>query len=129
MTVMDDFFFSLSSQMCTISTACESSNALSTPALHLQQGRRKVWGGGAIKVNSVQEACVKCFVVHILKFEILQITWKKMKQSTLSFHFFINKSSLLMLFILVFFMWFERFQILVCEPQSIWRKLLVLSWL
>ena len=31
---------------------------------------------GASKVNSVQEACVKCFVVLILKFEILQITWK-----------------------------------------------------
>ena len=28
-----------------------------------------------------------------------------------------------------FFMWFARFQILVCEPQCIWRKLLVLSWL
>ena len=27
-----------------------------------------------VKVNSVQEACAKCFVVHILKFEILQIT-------------------------------------------------------
>ena len=26
-------------------------------------------------------------------------------------------------------MWFGRFQILICEPQSIWRKLLVLSWL
>ena len=26
------------------------------------------------KVNSVQEACAKCFAVHILKFEILQIT-------------------------------------------------------
>ena len=26
-------------------------------------------------------------------------------------------------------MWFARFQILICEPQSIWRKLLVLSWL
>ena len=25
------------------------------------------------KVNSVQEACTKCFAVHILKFEILQI--------------------------------------------------------
>ena len=34
------------------------------------------------KVNSVQEACDKCFVVHILEFEILQITWKKMKQRT-----------------------------------------------
>ena len=26
------------------------------------------------KVNSVQEACIKRFAVHILKFEILQIT-------------------------------------------------------
>ena len=25
-----------------------------------------------IKVNSVQEACAKCFVVHISKFEIVQ---------------------------------------------------------
>ena len=25
------------------------------------------------KVKSVQEACVKCFSVHILKFEMLQI--------------------------------------------------------
>ena len=29
-----------------------------------------------IKVNSVQEACAKYFVVHILKFEILQTTQK-----------------------------------------------------
>ena len=28
------------------------------------------------KVNSVQEACAKCFAVHMLKFEILQTTWK-----------------------------------------------------
>ena len=28
------------------------------------------------KGNSVQEACAKCFAVHILKFEILQTTWK-----------------------------------------------------
>ena len=26
------------------------------------------------KVNSVQEACAKCFAVHISEFEILQIT-------------------------------------------------------
>ena len=26
-------------------------------------------------------------------------------------------------------MWFARFQILICEPQSIWRTFLVLSWL
>ena len=35
-----------------------------------------------IKVNSVQEACSKCSAVHMLEFEILQITWKKMKQRT-----------------------------------------------
>ena len=28
------------------------------------------------KINSVQEACDKCFAVHILEFEILQIIWK-----------------------------------------------------
>ena len=28
-----------------------------------------------------------------------------------------------------FSMWFARFQILICQPQSIWRKLLALSWL
>ena len=28
------------------------------------------------KVNSVQEACAKCFAAHNLKFEILQTTWK-----------------------------------------------------
>ena len=27
-----------------------------------------------VKVNSVQEACAKCFAVHKVKFEILQIT-------------------------------------------------------
>ena len=32
-------------------------------------------------------------------------------------------------FLFIFFMWFARFQILICEPQSIWRKLLVVSWL
>ena len=35
------------------------------------------------KVNSVQEeACAKCFGVHVLKFEILQITQKKNNQRT-----------------------------------------------
>ena len=32
-------------------------------------------------------------------------------------------------FLFCFFMWFARFQILICEPLSIWRKFLVLSWL
>ena len=33
-----------------------------------------------VKVNSVQEACIKCFAVHILKFEILQTTLTKQKK-------------------------------------------------
>ena len=33
------------------------------------------------KVNLVQEACAKCFAVHILKFEILQNTWKNKTKS------------------------------------------------
>ena len=36
-----------------------------------QYGLSRFQTGG--KVNSVQEACTKCFAVHILKFEILQI--------------------------------------------------------
>jgi hypothetical protein len=56
------------------------------------------------KVNSVEEACGKCFAVHILKFEILQITWKKWNKEhqTLSFQFFIDKSSTFMGFVLFF---------------------------
>ena len=83
-----------------------------------------------IKVNSVKEACAKCFVVHILKFETLQITWKNQTKnirplvlsfSTIDLAFWCILSCL--------FMWFARFQILISEPQSIWCKLLVLSWL
>ena len=29
------------------------------------------------KVNSLQEACAKCFAAHMVKFEIMQITLKK----------------------------------------------------
>ena len=52
------------------------------------------------KVNSVQEACAKCFVVHIFKFEILQITLKKLNKEhqTLSFQFFTNKVHILIFF-------------------------------
>ena len=34
-----------------------------------------------------------------------------------------------LMFVVLFFMWFARFQILRCEPQRICCKLLVLSWL
>ena len=61
------------------------------------------------KINSVQEACAKCFVVHILKFEILQITWKKWNKEcqTLSFQFFTNIFCILMLFVLFFHVVFK----------------------
>jgi hypothetical protein len=40
------------------------------------------------------------------------------------------KTKCLMFFVPCFnFMWFARFQILICGPKSIWRKLLVLSLL
>ena len=35
----------------------------------------------------------------------------------------------LVFFVSFFFMWFARFQILLCEPQSIWCNLLELSYL
>ena len=80
------------------------------------------------KVNSVQEACAKCFAVHMLKFEILQIKWKKRNKEhqTFSFQFCTNRISILMFSVLFFHV---VFKILISEPQSIWHKLLVLSWL
>ena len=40
------------------------------------------------KVSSVQEACAKCFAVHILKVEILQITWKKWNKLSIIVYLF-----------------------------------------
>ena len=47
---------------------------------------------GHAKVNSAEKACAKWFEVHILKFETLEITWKKWNKEhqTLSFQFFIK---------------------------------------
>ena len=52
----------------------------------------------------VDSACAKCFAVRILKFEILQITWKKWNKEhqTLSFQFFTNIFSILMFLVLFF---------------------------
>ena len=57
-----------------------------------------------IKVNSVQEACTKCFTVHIWKFEILQNTWKKWNKGhqTLTFQFFTNRFSIIVVFVNVY---------------------------
>ena len=83
-----------------------------------------------IKVNSVQEACAKCFAVHILRFEILQTTWKN-KTKNIKLLDLLTKNWKLRVWssLFYFFLWFARFQILICEPQSIWRKSPVLSWL
>mgnify|MGYP001263156255 CR=1 FL=1 len=43
-------------------------------AMNRWQNMLDTYYGVFFKVNSVQEACAKCFVVHILRFEILQIT-------------------------------------------------------
>jgi hypothetical protein len=55
------------------------------------------------KVNSVQEACAKCFAVQILKFEILQTTqknkWKCIKMQDLLIK---NKNKSLMSFVSFF---------------------------
>ena len=72
---------------------------------------------------SVQEACTKCFVVHILKFEILQIPWKKKNIRVLVFSFSsINHFD-------VSFVFSCGLQYFKSKTQSIWCKLLVLSWL
>ena len=39
---------------------------------HYNGGWNVYEGEFNLKVNSVQEACAKCFAVHLLKFEILQ---------------------------------------------------------
>ena len=42
-------------------------------------------------VNSVQEACTKCFAVHMLKFEILQTVRKNKTKSIKNLDLLINK--------------------------------------
>ena len=86
--------------------------------------------GMSIKVNSVQEPCAKCFVVHILKFEISQTTWKNKTKNIKMLDLLIKNWKLRAWCSLFhFFHVILRFQILIREPQRIWRKLLVLSWL
>ena len=66
------------------------------------------------KVNSAQEVYTKFFAVHILKFEILHITWKNGTKN-------ISFSSINLAFwyfLFYFFIWFARFQVLICETQA-----------
>ena len=82
------------------------------------------------KVNSVQQTCAQCFVVHILKFEISQTKWK-IKTKIIKMLDLLMKNWNLRVWCSLFPFFSHvilRFQILICEPHSIWRKLLVLSW-
>ena len=82
------------------------------------------------KADSVQEACVQCLAVHILKFQILQ-TNRKMKPKCSVFSYIYWKDWKLkhLKFFVSFFMPVSRFQISMCELLSIWCKHLGLSWL
>ena len=81
-------------------------------------------------IPTVQEACAKYFAVQKSKIEIFQITWKRWNKEhqTHSFQFFTNVF-IILTFLVLFFMWYTRFQISISELQSIWRKLPVLGWL
>ena len=60
----------------------------------------------------------------------LQTTWKNKTKSIKMIDLLMKNWKIRVYSLLYFFfMWFARFQILICVPQSIWRKLLVLSWL
>ena len=57
---------------------------------------------------------------------VLRFTYQNLKSC--KSHDFTNRFSILMFFVFFsFFMWFAIFQILICEPQYIWHKFLVLS--
>ena len=73
-----------------------------------------------VKVNSVQEACAKYCKSHEKNER------KNIRPLVFSF---LPIDLAFWCFLFCFFMWFARFQISICEPQSIWSKLLVLSWL
>ena len=56
------------------------------------------------KVNLVlQEACAKCFAVHILKFKILQITWKNETKNIRLLVFIFSSINLVFLLFVLFF--------------------------
>ena len=97
--------------------------------------RKKSWCGNdlCITISSVKSTQYKKLCGSHIKIWNLANYMKKWNKEhkTLSFQFFTNRFSVLMFwcFLFCFFMWFAPFQILIIEPQSIWHKLLVLSWL
>ena len=74
--------------------------------------KNRIWKSTSfrLKVKSVQEPCAKCFAVHILKFEILQNSWKKPKK-TPSKWFMKNWKLSVWCSLFNFFIWIARFQI------------------
>ena len=84
------------------------------------------------KVESTQykKVAAKCFAIHVSKFEILRTTWRNKTKSIKILDLLMKNWKLkFWCSFLRFFMWFAKFEISICEKQSIWRKLLVLSWL
>ena len=81
-------------------------------------------------VNSVQDAHAKCFCGSHFRIWNLANNMKKQNKKHQNARFIDEKlkNRSLMFFVFFFFMWLARFQILICEPQSIWHKL-VLNWL
>ena len=74
--------------------------------------------------------CTKCFAFHVSKFEILKTTWKNKTKSIKMLDVLMKNWKIRVWCSLFhFFMRFAWFQILKCEPQSIWCKFLALSWL
>jgi len=88
--------------------------------------KKNFFRGNTVKSTHYKKLAAKCFAVDILKFEILKKQNKKHQNARFIDEKLKNKS---LMFFVSIFMWFARFQILICEPQSIWHKLLVLSWL
>ena len=72
------------------------------------------------KGNSVQEACTKCFGVHILKFEILQTTWKKQNKKHQNARFIDEKlkTKSLMFFVLFFSCDLQDFKFQYVNPKA-----------
>ena len=90
------------------------------------QNENNFGDSATFKGNSVQEAFTKCFAFHKLQFcKQHEKTEQKAKKKGR----FVDENWKLSVWCFIFFMWFARFQILICELQITWRKLLVLSWL
>ena len=66
-----------------------------------------------VKVISVQEAFVKGFAVHLSEFEISQTTWKNKTKNIKMLNILVENWKLSF----IRFMWFARFQILICEEN------------